>query len=264
MKKVILVTGASSGIGRQVASYLAQKHIVYGTSRNSSAKGEGFEMIRLDLNDESSIKNAVLSLIEKEGKIDVLINNAGVGITGPIEETPIEAAKKVFQTNLFGSIALTNEVLPYMRRQSDGDVFFITSIAGYMGLPYRAYYSASKAALITLVEGLSIEVKPFNIRIKSIAPGDFATNIAAGRYTVEASENSLYTTYKDTLQQMNEHVASGDDPLEIALKIEAILATSPKRIHHKVGNLLQRFSIHLKYFLPDYIYEKILMNHYKL
>lgn len=263
MKKVILVTGASSGIGLQIATHLASEHIVYGTSRKKT-EVKGVNMLVMDLNDEVSIKNAVRSLIEKEATIDVLINNAGVGITGPVEETPINAAKNVFQTNVFGSIALTNEVLPYMRKKKDGDVFFVTSIAGYMGLPYRAYYSASKAALISLVEALSMEVKAFNIRIKSIAPGDFATNIAAGRFTVSANENSPYKAYQHSLQLMNEHVSKGDDPLVIAHKIEAILASKPKRIHHKVGSFLQKFSVHLKHLLPDYIYEKMLMNHYKL
>lgn len=263
LKKVILVTGASSGIGLQVAKCLAKDNIVYGTSRKIT-KIEGIQMIPLDLNDALSIIHAVKKLIEKEGRIDVLINNAGVGITGPLEETPIEAAKKVFQTNLFGSIALTNEVLPYMREQKNGDIIFITSIAGYMGLPFRGYYSASKAALITLVEALSMEVKPFNIRIKSIAPGDFATQIAAGRFTVEANQESPYTAYQESLQLMNEHVSKGDDPLVIARKIEALLASPPKKIHHKVARFLQKISVHLKHILPDYIYEKMLMNHYKL
>ena len=111
-----------------------------------------------------------------------MINNAGIGITGPLEEIPMEEMKRNFETNLFGPINMINAVLPYMRAQKSGQILNITSIAGYMGMPFRGFYSASKGALELITESYRMELKAFNISMSNIAPGDFATNIAAGRY----------------------------------------------------------------------------------
>lgn len=262
-KKVILVTGSSSGIGKQIALHLSENHIVYGTSRSETSL-TNVTMLQLDLANVEGFQQEIEKIIQKEGKIDVLINNAGVGITGPLEETSVDAAKKAFQTNVFGTMELTNLVLPYMRKQQSGQIIFITSIAGYMGLPFRGYYSASKAALISLVESLAMEVKSFNIQVNSIAPGDFATNIASGRFTVEPNKYSPYKAYQTQLQLMNEHVDQGEDPKQMAYKVASLIEGSPTKIHYKVGNFLQKFSIVLKRILPDFIYQKMLMNHYKL
>lgn len=262
-KKVILVTGASSGIGKQIALHLSEKHTVYGTSRSKTSL-TNVTMLQLDLANVEGFQQEIEKIIQKEGKIDVLVNNAGVGITGPLEETSVDAAKKAFQTNVFGTMELTNLVLPYLRKQQSGQIIFITSIAGYMGLPFRGYYSASKAALISLVESLAMEVKSFNIHVNSIAPGDFATNIASGRYTVEPNKHSPYRAYQTQLQLMNEHVDQGEDPIQMAYKVASLIEGSPTNIHYKVGSFLQKFSIVLKRILPDFIYQKMLMNHYKL
>lgn len=129
------------------------------------------------MRNSETIKNAVTEIISKSGRIDVLINNAGVGITGPIEEIPIDEIKNNFETNFFGPIEVIKAVLPHMRKQQAGLVINITSIAGYMGLPYRGIYSASKGALEILTESISMEVKSFGINVVNVAPGDFATNI---------------------------------------------------------------------------------------
>ena len=150
MKKVVLITGGSSGIGKAIGEYLmAKNYKVYGTSRNPKNFKDGFSfpLLPLDVTDIQSIKSCVAMLLEKEPTIDILINNAGVGITGPLEETPIEEIQKAFSTNLYGPIQVTNQVLPSMRKQKGGHIINITSIAGYMGLPFRGVYSATKAAL---------------------------------------------------------------------------------------------------------------------
>ena len=267
MSKVVLVTGASSGIGKAVATYLQQKgYQVYGTSRNpKNLENFTFELIALDVLDNDSIKAAVKYIIDKSGSLDVLVNNAGMGITGPIEDTPTAEMKAVFDTNLFGAIDVMKAVLPQMRKQKSGTIANITSIAGYMGLPFRSLYSGSKGALELITEGVSMEVKGFGINVVSIAPGDFATNIAAGRYHTPIFEDSAYKKdYENNLKIIDADVDGGKDPIEMAKVIYKITNTKNPKIHYKVGNPLEKFSIVLKRILPDRIYEKILMNHYKL
>ena len=193
------------------------------------------------------------------------MNNAGVGITGPIEEIPTEEMKNHFDTNFFGPIDVIKAVLPQMRSQKSGLIINITSIAGYMGLPYRGIYSASKGALELITEALRMETKSFGVHVTNIAPGDFATNIAAGRYHAPVVQGSPYEQqYGSVLESMNSHVNSGSNPLEMAEAVFKIIQNPNPRIHYKIGAFMQKFSIVLKRILPDKMYEKILMNHYKL
>ena len=267
MSKVILVTGGSSGIGKSIGDYLTEKgYTVFGSSRNPSRTTQSsFPLVALDVTDENSIQQCVEEVVFKAGKIDVLINNAGVGITGPIEETPEHEIHKAFQTNLYGPIAMIKAVLPHMRKQRNGLIINVTSIAGYMGLPYRGIYSATKGALELVTEAMRMEVKDFGVKMTNVAPGDFATNIAAGRYHAPLLENSPYNApYGQTLSLMNDHVDQGGDPIKMAQKVHEIIETSNPRIHYKVGAFMQKFSIVLKRLLPDKMYEKVLSNHYKL
>lgn len=267
MKKVVLITGASSGIGKSIGAFLHQKgFVVYGTSRNPDKISDSIiPLLVLDVRDTKSIMNCLNEVIQKEGQLDVVINNAGVGITGPIEEIPTEEIRNNFETNLFGPIEVMKAALPQMRMQKSGLIINITSIAGYMGLPYRGIYSASKGALELITEALRMEVKSFGIQITNVAPGDFATNIAAGRYHAPVIKGSAYELpYGNTLKEMDLHVDSGSDPNEMAAAIYTIIQTKNTKVHYKVGAFMQKFSIVLKRILPDVIYEKMLMNHYKL
>ncbi|MFI2742428.1 SDR family oxidoreductase [Zhouia sp. PK063] len=268
MSKVVLITGGSSGIGKSIGEYLTEKgFVVYGTSRNPEkfSSFKTFKLIPLDVTDVVSINNAVATIVAQEGKLDVLINNAGVGITGPIEETPSEEIHKAFKTNLYGPIDVMKTVLPVMRNQKSGLIINVTSIAGYMGLPYRGIYSATKGAFELVTEALRMETKDFGIKITNVAPGDFATNIASGRYHAPVLENSPYKKpYGFSLEMMNEHVSDGGDPKEMAKAVLEIINTPNPRIHYKVGAFLQKFSVALKRILPDKVYEKMLLNHYKL
>lgn len=267
MGKVILITGGSSGIGKAIGEFLIGKNFtVYGTSRNPSRiTASKFELLPVDVCDPESIKAAVKMVMLKSGRIDVVINNAGIGITGPLEEIPADQIRANFETNLFGPIEVIKAVLPQMRVQKAGLIINITSIAGYMGLPYRSVYSASKGALELITEALRMEVKSFGIQITNIAPGDFATNIAAGRFHAPLIEGSPYQQpYGNTLKSINDHVDSGGDPGEMARAVFDIINTPNPRIHYKVGAFMQKFSIVLKRILPDKVYEKMLMNHYKL
>ena len=267
MSKVVLITGGSSGIGKAIGEFLFHKGFtVYGTSRNPERITNSlFPLIALDVRNTDSIQKAVAQVIERSQRLDVVINNAGVGITGPLEEIPTTEIKNNFDTNFFGPIEVMKAVLPQMRAQQSGLIINITSIAGYMGLPYRGIYSASKGALEIVTEAISMEVKGFGINVVNVAPGDFATNIAAGRYHAPVIQGSAYEVpYGNTLKQMDEHVDSGSNPNEMAQVIYQIINNKNPKLHYKVGLFMQKFSIVLKRILPDRIYESMLMNHYKL
>ena len=267
MSKVVLITGGSSGIGKSIGEFLHHKGFaVYGTSRNPDKVVHSiFPLVALDVRDAKSIHLAVAKIIQETGRLDIVINNAGVGITGPLEEIPMEEIKNNFETNFFGPIEVMKAVLPQMRSQQSGLIINITSIAGYMGLPYRSVYSASKGALELITEALRMEVKPFGIQITNVAPGDFATNIASGRFHAPVTIGSAYEkVYGDVLSTMDQHVDSGSNPNEMAEAVYQIIQETNPRIHYKVGAFMQKFSIILKRILPDKVYEKMLMNHYKL
>jgi len=267
MSKVVLITGGSSGIGKSIGDFLTEKgYTVYGTSRNpQNYTNTKFPIIALDVTKNESIVASVNRLLENENKLDVLINNAGVGITGPIEEIPESEIKSNFETNFFGPINVIKAVLPQMRKQQSGLIINITSIAGYMGLPYRGIYSASKGALEIITESFRMEIKDFNIQMTNIAPGDFATNIASGRFHAPVKLDSPYKIpYGNSIKIIDEHVDDGKDPLLMAKAVYKVMNKKQPKIHYKVGEFMQKFSIVLKRILPDKVYENLLLNHYKL
>ena len=271
-----LITGASSGIGKEFCFQLAENemNLVIVARRTDRLEELAQEITKLnvkviiincDLSAASSIDLICQRLKKEKIRPRLICNNAGAGITGPIEEIPDVEIKNNFDTNFFGPIHVIKAVLPQMRKQNSGLIINVTSIAGYMGLPYRGVYSASKGALELITEAFRMEVKSFNIKMTNVAPGDFATNIAAGRYHAPLLDNSPYKkTYGETLSLMDSHVDGGSDPNEMAKAVFSIINSKNPKIHYKVGAFIQKFSIVLKRILPDTIYEKMLMNHYKL
>ena len=170
-----------------------------------------------------------------------------------------------FETNFFGPLAMIQAILPIMRKHADGTIINITSIAGSMGLPFRGAYSASKGALNIISEALRMEIAAQGIRVLTLAPGDYATDIASRRYHEAVIDHSPYkTTYQESLDTMDTHVDSGNDPMEVAVKVAALLRKKNPKPHYVVGSFLQKFSITLKKLLPQKAYEKLLKNHYKL
>ncbi|NCT19116.1 MAG: SDR family oxidoreductase [Flavobacteriia bacterium] len=267
MPKIVFITGASSGIGKAIGEFLLSKgYIVYGSSRSPKKYPDTrFKLLELDVKDNISIEKAIAKIVLLEGKIDVLINNAGVGITGPIEETSEDEIKNVLEINYYGPLRVIKAVLPQMREHKSGLIINITSIAAYMGLPYRGFYSASKSALDITTEALRMETKSFGIQFTNVAPGDFATNIAAGRYHAPLLDNSPYKiAYGNTLNLMNSHVDAGKNPLLMGKAILKIIETENPKVRYTVGNFMQKFSITLKNLLPGTWYENLLMKHYKL
>jgi len=268
LPKVVVVTGASSGLGRVTADYLSKKGFtVIGTCRNPNTYDlpSDYTLFPLDLNNQESIVSCIASIIKQEGRIDVLINNAGQGITGPVEELELTALRAHFETNFFGPLAVMQSVLPLMRKQKGGLIVNITSIAGSMGLPFRGGYSASKGALQLLTEAVRMEVKSHKIKLVTLAPGDYATDIASRRYHEPLKKDSpYYAPYKFSLETMDSHVDQGNDPIEVAKKLHQIILTTHPKVHYRVGPFMQKLSIFLKKILPDTIFERLLQNHYKL
>lgn len=268
MTKVILITGASSGLGKATASYLLAKNFrVYGTSREPKKYSfdKRVELLPFDLNQPESAQQLVDELMEKAGRIDVLINNAGAGIIGPVEEIDATVLNSHFSTNLFGPLALIQRVIPVMREQGSGLIINVTSIAGYMGLPFRGIYSASKGALGIASEALRMEVKRFGIDVVTLAPGDYATDIAARRiYSPLKKESPYHDLYKSSLETIDEHVDQGGDPNDFARMVNKIIRLKKRKVHYKSGSFLQKLSLLLKRILPDTVFEKMIMNHYKV
>ncbi|MGB8489815.1 MAG: SDR family NAD(P)-dependent oxidoreductase, partial [Bacteroidales bacterium] len=182
MDKVVLITGISSGFGRETAAILADKgHKVYGTVRKTGDPHGNVKVLEMDLTNHVSIKDAVRTIVENEGRIDVLINNAGMHIGGPAETTPLENVRLLIDTNFIGMVRLTQEVLPVMRSQGSGIIINISSIGGLMGLPFQSFYSAGKFAIEGFSEALRMEVRRFGIKVVVIEPGDFHTSNTANR-----------------------------------------------------------------------------------
>jgi short-subunit dehydrogenase len=268
MGKIVIITGASSGMGKVTADYLSQQgHTVFGTCRNppNYPIPDNYSLIALDLTEAESIENFVAYFRNNSIVPEVLINNAGVGITGPAEELPIATIRAHFETNFFGPIALTQGLLPLLRKADNGCIVNITSIAAYSGLPFRAIYSASKSAFSIFTEALRMELRKAHIRVATIAPGDYATNIASRRHHAPVIKDSPYeTVYSEALSTMNAHVDDGSDPIEIAKTIEKIIFETHPKVHYLSGKRLQKFSVVLKGIIPGKWYEKLLRNHYKI
>lgn len=197
--KVILITGASSGMGYQTARILAEQgHRVYGAARRVEKIEElalyGVQALRLDITNEQSVTQVVQELIEREGRIDVLINNAGYGYFGAIEDVPISDAKHQFEVNIFGLARITQEVLPYMRAQKSGRIVNLASVAGHVTLAFGAWYNATKYALEAFSDALRMEVKPFGIDVVIIEPGAIRTDwgIIAADHLRDVSKGGAY------------------------------------------------------------------------
>ena len=198
-KKVILVTGASSGIGYDAAQTLAQQgHRVYAAARRvermESLKTVGVQVISMDVTDEASMQKGVESVIQAEGRIDVLINNAGYGYFGAIENVPMEEARKQLEVNVFGLARLTQLVLPYMRKQRSGRIINTSSIAGKMVFYMGGWYNVTKYSVEALSDALRMEMKPFGIDVVMIEPGAIKTDwgVIAARHLMESSVGTAY------------------------------------------------------------------------
>lgn len=263
MDKVVLVTGASSGIGLEIATYLAKNgYIVYGGSR-SAPRNDAFHVVKLDVTDDASVQIAVGHIIKKEKRIDVLVNNAGVGSVGAMEKTSMEDIKKSFDVNLFGVIRICQAVLPQMRKQGYGRIINMSTLGSMIGLPFRAYYSSSKGAMDLVTETVRMEVERFGIQACTIHPGEIKTNIADHRIVSTGVDDPDYgKSIKRAFDQLNASVDHGKNPKLFGPLLDKIIKSETIRRNYYIGTFSELLGIKLKKFLPYYIYEKILRNYF--
>jgi NAD(P)-dependent dehydrogenase (short-subunit alcohol dehydrogenase family) len=265
--KVILITGASSGIGKACAEHLASRgHRVFGTSRNNPGKRGAVEILSMDVTDDRSVREGVLRVAGEAGRIDVVVNNAGMGIAGAVEETSVEEAKRQFETNFFGILRVCRAALPILRRQGSGLIVNMSSIGGLMGLPFEGLYSASKFALEGMSEALRLEVRQFGIHVVLVEPGDFKTQFSANRvWTKESGETSAYSVSRGAVLRVIEHdEQNAPDSLNVARLVGKIVDQKSPAPRYPVGLFLQKLAVWLKRVLPAGGFERIIRSAYKL
>lgn len=232
-KKRVLVTGASSGIGRAVAKLLVSKGFeVLGTSRNPETvknKIPGVSYYALDQSSAESIK----ALAEKVGDIDILINNAGQGQVGPLEEVPIEKIRSLFEVNLFGVIQLTQAILPSMRKRREGMIISLSSMSGIFGVGFTSVYCGTKFAIEGMLRSLRQEVRPFGIKVVQIEPGYIATGFEQDRYM--DTESDYYESARKFKTIRDHNIETGASPDEVAKKILYIIRQKDPKPGYPVG-----------------------------
>lgn len=263
MNKVVLITGASSGLGEALATCMSTRgYRVYGTSRKGEQTATAYQMLAMDVQQDESVKNAIGQLLEKEGRIDVVINNAGIGIAAPLEEVSMEKVMQVFQTNVFGMIRVCQAVLPTMRAQGHGRIVNVSSIGSQIGLPFRAVYSASKASVDIMTEAMRMELKGFGVDATAILAGDMQTPINNNRLHETLAGNSPYKTIFDKVHELiNADVDKGKKPSEVADMIEQITRQKHVKRSYVIGKPLQKVSILAKRLLPGGLFEQIIMKY---
>jgi short-subunit dehydrogenase len=269
-KPVVLITGASSGLGRSAAKHLASQGCrVYGTSRGANHPTPGAlpfypVIIPMDVRDDSSVKAAVDFVLEQEGRIDVTVNNAGLGLSGPVEETTIEEAKAQLETNFFGLHRVCRTVLPTMRRQRSGLIINIGSIGGRVAIPFQGFYSASKAAVALLTEALRMELRPFGVDVVLIEPGDFRTGFTANRLAVGQGGSVYAERCGKAVSVMEKDEQNGADPLELAILLSKIIESGKPGPRYMVGMTSQKLVARLKSILPASVFERIISSYYRI
>jgi NAD(P)-dependent dehydrogenase (short-subunit alcohol dehydrogenase family) len=267
-RPVVLVTGASSGIGKATADLLAADGCrVYGASRTAPEVEAGYPCLHMDVGDEGSVAEGVACVLEHDGRIDAVVNCAGFGIAGAVEETSIEEAKGQFDTNFFGVLRVCRAVLPSMRERRRGTIVNMSSIAGRVSLPFQAFYSASKFALEGMTEALRMEVRPFGIHVVLVEPGDTRTRFTVNRRKTAGSlcEASAYrAAFADAMGIVEVEEQAGVDPGPVAKVVARVVRASAPDLRYTVGPTMQRLAPLIRGVLPYSVYETLMRKHYGL
>lgn len=265
--KTILITGSSSGIGLETALYFHERGWnVVATMRQPGQRStplhdKGLDLVHLDVMDAESIQAALHHTLDKYGRIDVLVNNAGYAVYGPFEATDPDQIKSQFDTNLFGLMAVTRALLPVFREQRDGVIINLSSVGGRSGFPLYTVYNSSKWAVEGFTEALQYELRPFNIRVKLIEPGVIRTNFY-GRSMQHVKGSAVTDTYAGIIRRNSKNVGeeisrSSADPQVVAKTIYRVAADSSWRIHYPVG-MDARMILLLRWLLPQKILYRLL------
>lgn len=223
-------------------------------------------MIPMDVGDDESVARAIGFVAEREGRLDVVVNNAGAGLGGAIEDTTVAEAKALFETNFFGVHRVCRAVLPILRAQGEGCIVNISSIGGVVTIPFQGFYSASKYAVESLSDALRIELRPFGIHVVVVQPGDFRTGFTESRVMSEESGGtSVYAERcSSAVSQMERDERNGGDPNQLADLFTRIVEARPPRPRYVVGMPLQKAAAALKPLVPDRWLDRALSAIYKV
>ena len=255
---VVLITGVSSGIGRAVADVFAAKGFeVFGTSRNPQRTEPvpGVELVQLDVADDASVAAAVSTVVQRAGRIDILVNNAGVGVFGAAEETSIAQAQQLFDTNFFGLVRLTREVLPHLRAQGSGRIINISSVLGFLPSPYGSFYAASKHAVEGYSESLDHETREFGVRVSVVEPGYTNTSFEANATDADSPIDSYAPIREHVKQVIGKAVRAGDDPAVVAQAVLKAATSRTPKLRYPAGPLARQLTV-LKKFAPAALLDK--------
>jgi len=252
------VTGASAGIGEAAARALAGAGFtVYGTSRRAAAGEErgGVVFLPLDVTDDESVAGVVRGVRERSGRMGVLVNNAGVGVAGAAEESSIEQARALFETNVFGAIRMTRAVLPHMREQGSGRIINVSSVLGFLPAPFMALYAATKHAIEGYSESLDHEVRDHGVRVLLVEPGYTKTSFDAN--AVAADEPlALYARRREASDVLTAAaVKAGDEPAVVGEAIVAAATDTHPKLRYPAGTLARRVS-KLRRYVPSALFDK--------
>lgn len=263
--KVILITGISSGLGQAMAQRLAREpYRVYGTVRRPVFEMEGVQTLMAEMTSDQSVEQAIESIIQNEGRIDVLIHNAGMGIAGPAETTPMEDIRHQLEVNFLGAVRVVRAVLPHMRRQKAGMIVMISSIAGLVGLPYQSYYSASKFALEGFCQALYLETRPHHIRVVVIRPGDFQTSFTRNRkFCLSEPALEAYPASRKVKEIIDSDENEGLSPNLLANQIAKIIRKKNPSFSYSVASPLQKLVIPARRLLPEKMLLHLIGRHYQ-
>ncbi|HUC56890.1 MAG TPA: SDR family oxidoreductase [Streptosporangiaceae bacterium] len=255
--RVVLVTGASAGLGRACAGRLAASGWkVIGASRRGTGS-DTWQGLVMDVDDPAAVQAGVARVEQEHGRLDALVAAAGWGVAGAAELTSVDEAKAQFETNFWGAVRVTQSVLPLMRAQGAGRIVLLSSIGGVIGIPFQAFYSASKFALEGFAEALAYEIAPFGVRVTLVQPGNFRTDFTASRKLAQAStgDTAYSAAQAKAVELMERDEVNGADPVAVAAAVQRVLGARrpPRRI--SVGKADERIGLLAKRLLPFSVFE---------
>lgn len=263
--RVVLVTGASTGFGKAIAEHLIQQgYKVYGTSRRPQTSGGPFPFIAMDVDNDASVAAGVAEVVAREGRLDAVVGNAGMGFAGALEDTTCEEGLAQFQTNFFGNHRLVRAALPHLRKQSVAHIIIVGSLAGVVGIPFQGMYAASKFAVEGYAESLRLELRDGPVRVTVLEPGDFATGFTSSRLRVAASgEGSLYREkFERAMAIIDADEREGADPAAIGPVVFEVLEDTKPPVRRVVVGPKQAGMETVKQTVPPDDLENMIAAHY--
>lgn len=266
-QRIVLVTGASSGFGLAISRALAARgDVVYGSTRTPVEPEPGILPLALDVTSDDSVSRAVGDVIARHGRLDAVVNNAGIGVSGAIEDTTLAEAQRQMDTNFFGVHRVCRAVLPHLRSQGGGHIVNISSLGGLVPIPFQAFYSCSKFAIEAYTEALRMEVWPFGIRVSMVEPGDFATAMTSKRIMTAASTaaSPYYARCTRAIAQMAYDEQRNKDISPVVNAVVKILSDPKPALRYPRATAVQRILVAARPFMPHAMFEYLMMETYGL